>query len=572
MSSLPAFLGHRRTAWILAAILVAALILRLWAIGFGLPAINDPDELIFELGAVKMLRGGTLNPGWFGHPATTTLYLLAVIDIAVFALGSALGWFSSIAAFGDAIYADPSWVILPGRIAMALFGTGCVFLVHRLGSRLFDRRVGLTAAVLLATSPIHISYSQVVRSDVMATLFVLLMLLATLRFARTGNGRALCLAALWFGFATTTKWPFAACSLSFAAVAFYRGWSGQDRLVAALRNLALFGLAGLVAILCISPYLLLDYQTALKSVMGESQVHHVGANGGGAVWNTLWYIRAPLLQALGWLGLILAAVGLVIGSRNRDAALLFLPFMIMIALVTVTQNLVWVRWVLPLLPLLAIFAAVALWTLWDRLPVLARSVRLVIALSLFALLLGPLLLRARADAAERLTDTRQVATGWADAHIPKGSRIIIEHFGFDMLQRPWTYLFPLADAGCVDARALLKGKVQYAAVEAVRNGHHNVDYGTLSAGTQQSCAADYAILSQYDRYMSEAAMFPQEVANYQELMARSTVMATIRPIAGRIGGPVIHIVRIDRPYRIAQQAPATGRPDHKPLTRIDAGG
>lgn len=545
--------------------------MRLQAIGFGLPAINDPDELIFELGAVKMLRGGTLNPGWFGHPATTTLYLLALIDIAVFAVGHVFGGFSSVTAFGEAIYLDPSWVVLPARISMAVFGTGCVFLVYRLGRRIFDCRIGLTAAALLAVSPVHIAYSQVVRSDVMATLFVLLMMLASLRFARTGGGRALCLAALWFGFTTTTKWPFAACSISFAAIAIHRTLSGQDRPVDAFLNLAFFGLVGLAAILCISPYLLLDHQAALKSVMGESQMHHVGANGRGALWNAGWYVRVPLLQALGWIGLILAAAGMAIGSRNREAALLFLPFMIVIALVTVTQNLIWVRWVLPLLPLLSIFAAVALWTLWDRLPALTRPARIIIAALCFALLLGPLALRARTDAAERMTDTRQAATRWADAHVPKGSRIIIEHFGFDLLHRPWSYLFPLADAGCVNARALLKGKVQYAAVEAMRSGHHNVDYGTLTPGTQSSCAADYAILSQYDRYMAEAAMFPQEVASYRELMARSTVVATIRPVAGRMGGPTIRIVRIDRPYRIAQAAPATGRPDHMPLTRIDPG-
>lgn len=543
------------TRWVLATILFIALIVRLRAIGFGLPAINDPDELIFELGAVKMLREGTLNPGWFGHPATTTLYLLAMLDIAVFAVGHICGWFSSAADFSNAIYLDPGWVILPARIGMAIFGTGCVFLVYRLGGRLFDRRVALTAAALLAASPVHISYSQVIRSDVMATLFVLLMMLATLRFARTGGIRTLLLAAFWFGMATTTKWPFAACSVSFAAVAIHRCRSGQDSTAAAFRNLALFGLAGLIAILSISPYLALDHQAALKSVMGESQIHHVGANGGGALWNAGWYLRVPLLQALGWFGLPLAAAGIVIGRRNREATLLFLPFMTLIAFVTVTQNLIWIRWVLPLLPLLAIYAALALWTVWDKLPSLPRPARSILATLLFAALLGPLGWRAKADAAERMTDTRQAATRWADAHIPKGSRIIIEHFGFDLLPRPWSYLFPLADAGCVDARALLRGKVQYAAVEAMRNGHHNVDYGTLTPGTQASCNADYAILSQYDRYMAEASVFPQEVASYRELMARSTVVATIRPVSGRMGGPTIRILRIDKPYQLAPARP-----------------
>jgi len=43
------------------------------------------------MGSVRMLSGPTLNPGWFGHPATTTIYLLAVLKALVFAGRWALG-------------------------------------------------------------------------------------------------------------------------------------------------------------------------------------------------------------------------------------------------------------------------------------------------------------------------------------------------------------------------------------------------------------------------------------------------------------------------------------------------
>ena len=61
-----------RWRWLLAGLLLAALLMRLHGIGFGLPALNDPDELMFELGAIRMMRTLSLDPGWFGHPATTT--------------------------------------------------------------------------------------------------------------------------------------------------------------------------------------------------------------------------------------------------------------------------------------------------------------------------------------------------------------------------------------------------------------------------------------------------------------------------------------------------------------------
>ena len=141
--------------WALCVILLAALYLRLASIHFGLPALNDPDELMFELGAVRMLRGPTLNPGWFGHPATTTMYVLALIDVAVFLTGWVLGLFPTIKAFGTAIYADPSWVILPGRIAMTAFALATILLTYRIAASLVNREAGLIRATNLAVTPLH---------------------------------------------------------------------------------------------------------------------------------------------------------------------------------------------------------------------------------------------------------------------------------------------------------------------------------------------------------------------------------------------------------------------------------
>jgi hypothetical protein len=56
-----------RVDWLLAIILLAALAIRLYSVAFGLPALTDPDELMFELGAYRMIDGGQLNPEWFGH-------------------------------------------------------------------------------------------------------------------------------------------------------------------------------------------------------------------------------------------------------------------------------------------------------------------------------------------------------------------------------------------------------------------------------------------------------------------------------------------------------------------------
>src|SRR3954471_20328927 len=100
---------QRRAARVaLALILLAALVLRLSAVRFGLPSLYDPDEPMFMLVALKLLTSGSLNPGWFGHPGSTTIYLVAAIDAAVAGSSILSGQYTSIGEFTRAVYADPA--------------------------------------------------------------------------------------------------------------------------------------------------------------------------------------------------------------------------------------------------------------------------------------------------------------------------------------------------------------------------------------------------------------------------------------------------------------------------------
>jgi hypothetical protein len=155
---------------------------------------------------------------------------------------------------------------------------------------------------------------------------------------------------------------------------------------------------------------------------------------------------------------------------------------------------------------------------------------------------APLAARLPADARERMTDTRQLATRWALAHVAPGSRVLVEHYGFDLLGHGWRMVFPIGEAGCVDADALLRGQVGYAAIERARAGRSNVDWGTMPAALRPGCRLDWAILAQMDRYRAERARFPAEWAAYRALAAQARVAAVIRPVPGRVGGPVVTVL------------------------------
>jgi 4-amino-4-deoxy-L-arabinose transferase-like glycosyltransferase len=531
----------------LGLLLAASLFLRLYGIRFGLPALNDPDELTFELGALKMLRGPTLDPGWFGHPATTTMYVLALTTVAVLGAGLASDRFASVQEFGDAIYHDPTWVMLPGRVAMAVFAVATVYLTWRLARELFDRRTAFAAAALLAVNPVHVTWSQIIRSDMMACFFMLLCLLAALRVAREDRWRDHVLAALWLGAAMATKWPYALSALAmFGGVALRMADHSEDRRRSSLR-LALYGAMALGFLFAISPYLLLDHATVLRNLRGEAQVRHLGATGGAPWENAWWYLKGPILTGLGPVGLALAACGLVVVARRREALAVIVPPLLGFFLIICVQRLVWERWALALMPLLAIAGGAGLTGLTGALsrrlpgPLAGGAVALVLALTLV-----PPMLRTASDTRARLNDTRQLASRWLKAHVPAGRSILVEHFAFDLVPHSWPLLFPIGDIGCVDGRALLQGKVQLGDIEAARGNRSNVDYGTLAPNMRDRCRPDYAVLSQYDRYHAERAAFPEEDAAYEALLARGTVVATFAPKDGLVGGPMIRIVRFAR--------------------------
>ncbi len=270
----------------LGAILLIALGWRLHNIGFGLPSMYDPDEPIFMITALRMLAEGTLNPGWFGHPGSTTIYLVAAIDAAVASIGLASGRYNDLAEFSRAAYADPALLFVPARVAMALIGTLCVALTYALGRRLHGPAVGLVAAGLLAINSLHIAWSQVVRTDINASVFMLACMMFAVRTVEHRALRDLLIAAAFAGLATATKWP--AATVFIAVIGAFVLANLKQRLpkwwlVAA-------GAVALAAVFLASPYIFLDWPTVLANVSGEVKSGHLAHNGGSFLDNLLYYL------------------------------------------------------------------------------------------------------------------------------------------------------------------------------------------------------------------------------------------------------------------------------------------
>jgi hypothetical protein len=535
------------TVILLLLILLLALVLRLIGFTFGLPSLYDPDEPFFLITGFKLLRDHSLNPGWFGHPGTTTIYALALIELAIVTTGNLTGRLPDIHAFGHAVYADTALIFVPARLFIIACGITCVFLTFLVGRRLAGDRVGLAAAGLLAINPLHIVFSQIIRTDVHASVFLLLCALSCIEIVRRGRPRDYLLAALWVGLACATKWPAATVGVAIPGACFARCRAHPEEIGRQLVYLLLAGCAAIAALFVASPYIFLDYQTVLTQVGGEAQPRHLGATGGSFFPNLLWYVSHPLRSSIGSAGLALAAIGIVSCLFRHPAARVTIVLASAVFLIAIcAQSLVWSRWIVPMLPFASIFIAIGVWNIVDRVRAAAgQRAALSCAVAILAGVALPMATAVAAEAHERLNDTRAMASAWARAHIPGGSTVLVEYFAFDLLPQNWQLIFPAGRLGCIDVNKVLKGRVvRSTTVDGWRGDRPIVDIGTIDVRMLGVCHADYAILTDYDRYKAEQPSFRHEVAVYETLIHGAVSLATFRPVAGAIGGPVVRIIRL----------------------------
>jgi len=538
-----------KNGFILAGILIIAVAMRLYGITFGLPGIYDPDEPFFTMTGLKLLSGHSLNPGWFGHPGTTTLYVLAIIDALSYVFGHLSGAYPNPKAFGVTIFTNPAVVVLPARLFIALCGVACVGLIYGIGRRMYGARIGLLAAALLAVNSLHIQWSQIIRTDVQATVFMLLCVLASIGIVRNGRLKDYLIAAAWVGLAAATKWPAASIIVCPMGAAILRARDNPVPAPQIVRHIGIIALASVCSLLIVSPYLILDYQTALANIQGEASPMHLGATGGSFLFNLSWYLAGPIAGSIGWLGLALACVGMVAGVvRNRLAVWVLMPGAALFFLIICVQSLIWTRWVVPLLPFISLFTALGIVALGD----LIRGRRggksaVAVQLILCCLIMIPMVLTWRSQAVERLNDTRGLATAWIRQNLPEKSSIAIEYFAFDLLRGQRRVYYPAGAVGCVYANDVLRGGVRYKQTNKWRAGRSILDLGTVENTQLDSCRAQYAMFTDYDRYQAEAARYPREIATYDALAKGGTLLKLFSPVPGEVGGPIVRVYKLARP-------------------------
>lgn len=195
-------------------VLTVAAWLRLAGIHWGLPFLYDVDEPVFVTKAFKVLASRDLNPHWFGHPGTITIYTNAMAFAVDGLRAVAAGEVQQLSDLGKAFWSEPSRFYLVARWVAATFGIATVAVTWLLARQMLGNVAALGAALLLAVAPLHVEFSQIARTDAQHTFLLTLFAWLSCRAAATGRLAHYGFAGAALGLAVTCKYPSVVASIA----------------------------------------------------------------------------------------------------------------------------------------------------------------------------------------------------------------------------------------------------------------------------------------------------------------------------------------------------------------------
>lgn len=418
---------QRALDWLVVGALVAAgFALRAWAIRWGLPYADHPDEPALLNITLKMFKSGDLNPHWFLYPSLYFYLLLAVVTAHV-RWGTATGLYSDFNAMliTTDVYTTIPEVFVWGRMLTIVLGSFTILAAYCVGQRVGGRAIGLLAALFLAIVPFHVQHSQVITTDVASGFWVLLAFGGALAIVRDGRWRSYMAAGLLAGLAGSTKYNAAMIVLPIA-VAHALHWRGA--LLRHAPRLALAALAAIGGFALGTPYAVLAPQEWFRDLL--NQLTHYGAGAHGD-----YRERWPIAGYGDWLwndGLrptfsIAALLGLVrLWRKQRPVALLWLSFALPYLLVHLMQETHFMRNLVPLIVLSALpVAAGALWIIEWAQRTLPRLAPLALPIVLLLMFVPPAAASLEWSRYKARTDSKVLADQWV-RQLPRGQRIAVE--------------------------------------------------------------------------------------------------------------------------------------------------
>jgi len=406
---------------------VLSVFLRFGEIPHTEPIAFHPDEPDFVVRALRMVASGHLNPGWFGHPGSLTLYNLSL----VYAIHAALGGTPHEQLLAE--YArDPAPFHVLGKYLFVFWSLVTHLGLWLLARHFMTRWPALLAVLLLATSKLDISIATLIRTDTQQSAFLVFVLLFAVRGVETSARRWFVASGLALGFACAVKWPsVAACpAIAMAGLLTVRSRPLRESWRKPVALVGMAALASVVGLFLAAPYVFLDFATVLRDVAHEARARDLGPSHEGVLAALGFYLRL-LLRDGSVAGMLLAALGAGLALRSRDwpKTLVTLSLLSVYLLFISLQTVHWPRWGVPLLPSVCLLTALGVERTLSL--VRKRTERPLLLIALGALLGLLLCIPAATHVTELLErrargDAGVAASHWIAEHVPARSKVLGE--------------------------------------------------------------------------------------------------------------------------------------------------
>jgi len=400
--------------------------------------------------------------------------------------------------------------------------------------RVFDRRVALVGAALLAVAFLPVHYGHFALNDVPALAPACLALVGVAGVHRRGRMVDYAVAGAGLGLACATKYTAGIVLLCLLA-AVATAPAGR------LRGLALAGGVAIVGFLVANPYALLDFDAFRGGLQQQSEAagegnSKLGLGGQGGIA----YYLGTTTWGLGWVPALAAMAGAAgLALKRRSLALILVPAPIVFLLFMGTQGRFFARWLLPVYPMLCLLAA---WSAVSGATWLAARVRpqwgraaWPAAVAGVVLCAQGLVFSVHNDLVLARADTRELARDWMVANIPEGTRVVVE----PVAPNQWAM-----DPGA-PSRATGTGNRwnKWATSRGLDGGvvkledyERNLEPGLLDRYEEAGYCWVVTGSTQFGRALADPEEVPRAIAYYDELRRRAERAYRVSPLAG--GEPV----------------------------------
>lgn len=430
-------------------ILILAAVLRLYGVNWDQGYHLHPDERAITIYTLPLAIPSNLsellsptsplNPHFFAY-GDFPLYLLKVISI--------------IAGSINLYFLQYTGINILGRFISVTFELFTIFVIYKLGKKLFNTNTALLSSFFYAISVLAIQSSHFYIVDIPLTFFNLLLLTILIKFYEKHDVKHALLIGFVFGLSLATKTSASVLILSIGSALLidfilifiknpHRIKIWFPHFSKTIKNLTVYGLiictVTILSFILFEPYALIDKQNFILQTFAQYQMTHNAfvfpytlqyVNKTPYIYeikNIFLWGQGPILASLSFIGAFyFTYIAIKKNKEKKWAQELILAFFFWTYFALVGKFAIgFMRYMLPIYPILCLFSGLLLNKILRYIKFkFGYFYILLLILIILCILIWPVSFLNIYN----FPNTRVLASNWINKNIPAGSTIAIEHW------------------------------------------------------------------------------------------------------------------------------------------------